>query len=173
MWLWEQLSWWERAGASTVSVSPHQIGTFHPLLCFLKFHLSSLPSSASLSFWAAAAASCAPTRPSSPPFCSGQLSRVWLCARVCVCALSVRTECCEWPLLADWRELKMIHRRWTQDAATAEHVGTQSAGKKGEFMERHLKMQKPSLCVWNNATCGAEQRSAEITLLYVTPFVEF
>lgn len=39
-----------------------------------------------------------------------------VCAWVRV--LPVRMECCEWPLLADWRELKMIQRNWAPDDAT-------------------------------------------------------
>lgn len=52
---------------------------------------------------------------------------------MCVCVLSVCTECCEWPLLADWRELKMIHTHWTLDpfiTNTRPHTGQ----KKGKQM---------------------------------------
>lgn len=70
-----------------------------------------------------------PTSPTPPLLSNGQLS----CVRefTCECVLSVCTECCEWPLLADWRELKwfMIHRS-AQWLTPCKHTGKKSTNVK-------------------------------------------
>lgn len=85
------------------------------------------------------AASCALTCSPSPSLCNGQLSSMWVFICVCVCVLSVCTECCEWPLLADWRELKWFIEKLNTGQRNHVHSCTHIAKKAYCLEDLNLK----------------------------------